>query len=127
VVTLLLAALAFVYFRERNPAQETLRMSVLLPEKSRALSIAVSPDGREIAMSLVKDGKQQIWVRPLSALEPTALTGTDDATNLFWSPDSRYIGFFADAKLKRVEHSGGPVQVLCDALGAEGGNLEWRW
>ena len=121
VVALLLAALAFMYFRERNPAQETLRMSVLLPEKSRALSIAVSPDGREIAMALVKDGKQKIWVRPLSALDPTELAGTDDATNLFWSPDSRYIGFFADAKLKRVEHSGGPVQVLCDALGAEGG------
>ena len=54
VATLLLAALAFVHFRGRNPDQETLRMSVLLPEKSRVLSIAVSPDGREIAMALVK-------------------------------------------------------------------------
>ena len=126
IVTLLVAALSFVYFHEKNPAQETLRMSVLLPEKSRVLSIAVSPDGREIAMALVKNGKQQIWVRPLSALEPTELAGTDDARNLFWSPDSRYIGFFADARLKRVEHTGGPVQVLCDALGADGGTWSSR-
>jgi Tol biopolymer transport system component len=123
VVTLvLLGALIFVYFRGRNPVQETLRMSVLLPEKSRALSIAVSPDGGEVAMALAKDGKQRIWVRPLSALEPTELAGTDDARFLFWSPDSRYIGFFADAKLKKIEHSGGPVQTLCDALGAMGGS-----
>ncbi len=126
IVTLLVAALSFVYFHEKNPAQETLRMSVLLPEKSRVLSIAVSPDGREIAMALVKNGKQQIWVLPLSALEPTELAGTDDARNLFWSPDSRYIGFFADARLKRVEHTGGPVQVLCDALGADGGTWSSR-
>ena len=124
VVTLLLAALAFVYFRQKPGAQPTVRLSVLLPEKSRAVSLAVSPDGREIAMVLVKEGRQQIWVRPLDVLGPTALAGTDGALDPFWSPDSRYIGFFADAKLKTIEHSGGPVQTLCDALGTYGGRLE---
>jgi hypothetical protein len=47
-------------------------------------------------MVLVKDGKQQIWVRALDGLEPAALAGTDGAGNPFWSPDSRFIGFFAD-------------------------------
>jgi len=121
LVTLLLAALSLVHFREQAPPLPSVRMSVLLPEKSRVLSLAVSPDGREIAMVLVKEGKQQIWVRPLDALEPTGLAGTDGAAHPFWSPDSRYIGFFADAKLKKIEHSGGPVQTLCDALGALGG------
>jgi Tol biopolymer transport system component/tRNA A-37 threonylcarbamoyl transferase component Bud32 len=120
-VTLLLAAVSFVHFREQAPTQQEARVSILLPEKSRALSLAVSPDGREIAMVLVKDGKQQIWVRPLDAFEPTALAGTDNTADLFWSPDSRYIGFFADAKLKKIERSGGPVQTLCDALAATGG------
>ena len=120
VAALLLAALAFVYLRQKPGAQQVVRMSVLLPEKSRAVSLAVSPDGSEIAMVLVKDGRQQIWVRPLDALEPTALAGTDGALDPFWSPDSRYIGFFADAKLKTIERSGGPVETLCDALGAYG-------
>src|SRR5438309_3754868 len=110
LVTVLLAALSFVHFRERIRPEQPVRMSLLLPEKSRAVSLAVSPDRREIAMVLVKDGKQQIWVRPLDTLEPTMLAGTDNAVDPFWSPDSRYIGFFADAKLKKIERSGGPVQ-----------------
>jgi len=121
LVTLLLMALALVHFREQAPPLEPVRMSVLLPEKSPPLSLAVSPDGRQIAVVLVKEGKQQIWVRALDALEPTALDGTDGAAHPFWSPDSRQIAFFADAKLKKIDRSGGPVETLCDALAVLGG------
>ena len=39
----------------------------------------------------------------------------------FWSPDSRYLGFFAGGKLKKVEVTGGPPQTICDApTGADG-------
>ena len=117
----LLATLAFVHFREPAPTPQAARMSVLLPDKSRLMSLAVSPDGREIAMVLVKEGKQQIWVRALDALEPVALAGTAGAADPFWSPDSRSIAFFADAKLKKVDRTGGPVQTLCDALAVLGG------
>jgi hypothetical protein len=121
LLALLLIGLAIVHFNEAPPQPPAVRMSVLLPGKSRVRALEVSPDGREIAMVLVKDGKQQIWVRALDGLEPTALAGTDGAGNPFWSPDSRFIGFFADAKLKKIHRSGGPVQVLCDALAASGG------
>jgi Tol biopolymer transport system component len=120
-VSISLVVLAFVHSREQSPPQEVARMSVLLPEKSRALSLAVSPDGREIAVVLVKEGKQQIWLRALDVLELTALEGTDGAADPFWSPDSRSIAFFADARLKKIDRLGGPVQTLCDALGALGG------
>jgi hypothetical protein len=83
LVAVLLAALGFVYFRERAPAPPATRLSILLPEKSRPMSLAVSPDGRYIALVLVNDGKQQIWVRALDALEPTALAGTDGAAYPF--------------------------------------------
>ncbi len=39
----------------------------------------------------------------------------------FWSPDSRFIGFFAGAKLKKIDASGGPPD-LCYADFSEG----WR-
>src|SRR5262249_61910029 len=39
----------------------------------------------------------------------------------FWSPDSRFIGFFADGQLKKIEVTGGPVQKLCEAGGPYGG------
>ena len=51
----------------------------------------------------------------------TPLEGTDNAADPFWSPDSRFLAFFADSKLKKIERTGGPVQTLCDALGTVGG------
>jgi Tol biopolymer transport system component len=121
LLALLLVGLAVVHFSEAPPRPAAVRMSVLLPEKSRFRALEVSPDGRQIAMVLVEEGKQQIWIRALDSLEFAPLAGTDGAASPFWSPDSRYIGFFADAKVKKIERSGGPVQTLCDALGGMGG------
>ena len=119
---LLIAVLAvFVYTRPGPEPPPITRLNVLLPEKALVRAVAVSPDGRFIAAVLLKDGKQQIWIRALDGLEMTPLAGTDNAINPFWSPDSRYLAFFADAKLKKIERSGGPVQTLCDALAAVGG------
>jgi serine/threonine protein kinase/roadblock/LC7 domain-containing protein len=117
----LLASLVLMRFRQQPSSPPVARMNVLLPEKSRALSLAVSPDGRSIAAVLVKDGKQQIWIRRLDAIEWNTLAGTENAADPFWSPDSRFIAFFADARLKKIESSGGPVQTLCDALAVLGG------
>ncbi len=121
-----LAAIALVVFAllrfTQRPAPPPLaRMNILLPEKSRALSLAVSPDGRFVALVLVKDGKQQIWIRALDPADIMPLAGTDGAADPFWSPDSRFVAFFADSRLKKIERYGGPVQTICDALGALGG------
>ncbi len=43
------------------------------------------------------------------------------ARTIFWSPDSKFIGFFAGGKLKKVEASGGVVQTLCDSPFGRGG------
>ena len=120
-VLLLLAALTYVYFRAQPAIPPVTRANIQLPEKSLVRSLAVSPDGEFIAAVLVKDGKQQLWVRALDASELTPLPGTDNATDPFWSADDRFIAFFADAKLKKIDRSGGPVQTLCDALAAVGG------
>lgn len=97
------------------------RVSIVLPDKALVRSLAVSPDGRFIAVVLVKDGKQQIWIRALDGLDLTPLEGTDDAADPFWSPDSRFLAFFADSKLKKIERTGGPAQTLCNSMGATGG------
>ena len=121
ILALALAALGWLHFRPSTPPPAAIHASILLPDHAQLRGLAAAPDGRQIAAVLVKDGKQQIWIRSLEASEFTPIAGTDGAASPFWSPDSRYIGFFADARLKKVDRSGGPVQTLCDALGGMGG------
>ncbi len=59
---------------------------------------------------------------PLRANEAQALAGTEGAYYPFWSPDSKFIGFFAAGKMKKVEASGGVVQTICDAPYGRGGS-----
>jgi Tol biopolymer transport system component len=49
------------------------------------------------------------------------LPGTEGAAYPFWSPDSAFLGFFADGKLKKIALAGGSPQILCDAPGTRGG------
>jgi Tol biopolymer transport system component len=68
---------------------------VSLPKEAiEASAPVISPDGRTLAFVLVSEGKRSIYVRPLGQLEAQPLAGTEDASMLFWSPDSRRIGFF---------------------------------
>jgi Tol biopolymer transport system component len=74
---------------------------------------AISPDGRTIVFVASGDDRRSLlWVRPLDALTSRPLAGTDGAVAPFWSPDSRFIGFFAQDQLKKVDAGGGPPQVV---------------
>jgi Tol biopolymer transport system component len=84
--------------------------------------VVISPDGGSIAFIAEGEGKQLLWVRPLHASAAQPLTGTDGASFPFWSADNKFIGFFAGGKMKKVEASGGVVQVLCDAPYGRGGS-----
>jgi Tol biopolymer transport system component len=84
----------------------------------------LSPDGASIAFVANSDGKHTMWVRPLNVPEPHMLANTDGATYPFWSPDSRYLGFFAGEKLKTIDLNGGSPLALCNAPFGRGGT--WR-
>jgi Tol biopolymer transport system component len=115
------ASLAFVAFRS-TPVEATRFVVSLPPGTTTAVSesrtrIAISPDGRRLAMVLARDGRQQIWIRSLDSLIAEPLASTDGAISPFWSPDSRFIGFFSPGEglLKKVEVTGGPARVICAA------------
>jgi hypothetical protein len=61
-------------------------------------------------------------LRALNSWAARALPGTDGALYPFWSPDARYVAFFAEGKLKKVRVEGGPPQILCDVFDARGGS-----
>jgi len=82
----------------------------------------LSPDGEWLVFSAVgSDGRQLLWVRPLSSAAAKPLDGTDGATFPFWSADSHSLGFFANGKLNRINVSGGPPLALCNIAIGRGG------
>jgi serine/threonine protein kinase len=117
-VTLVLA------YINRGPTDvRSIRFIVPPPEHtSFAGSLSLSPDGRRLAFTATDSaGRDFLWVRPLNSLSAQPLTGTEGATHLFWSPDNRFIGFFAQGKLKKIAASGAPAQTVCDAPDGRGG------
>jgi eukaryotic-like serine/threonine-protein kinase len=84
---------------------------------------AVSPDGRHlVCLGSLRGGKIMLWLRSLNSLDMRPLPGTEDATAPFWSPDSRYIAFTANRKLKRTDLFGTAPLALADVGISAGGS-----
>jgi Tol biopolymer transport system component len=79
------------------------------------LTLAVSPDGTQLAFVAIRGGVPQLYLRALDNPEAKSIPGTDGAFNPFFSPDGQWIGFFAERKMKKVSISRGAPQILCDA------------
>ena len=131
VVTVALAGLAFVHFREKPPAAELSRFQIPMPANLNfpgpTAAAEVSPDGRKLAFPAAgADGKPHLWIRSFDSLDARPLPGTELADNpapFLWSSDSRFVAFLSsDHKLKKVDISGGPAQTLCDAASVGGGS-----
>jgi serine/threonine protein kinase len=128
VFALVAVVLALLHFRESPPENHLLKFPILPPEKTAFGAMAVSPDGRLLAFTATdSSGNVQLWARPLDSLTARPLAASDGLSALFWSPDSRFIGFFAGGSLKRIESSGGPVQRLCAALSGRRRRVGPRW
>jgi serine/threonine protein kinase len=105
---------------EINPPPHTVFASpqATLP----APQLALSPDGKWLAFVARGIGSDaMLWLRPIDGAAATTMSGTEEASFPFWSPDSRSLGFFAQGKLKRIEVRTGAPQILCDAIDSRGG------
>jgi Tol biopolymer transport system component len=101
------------YFLRTPPPAQQMKFAISAPGYAGGLTI--SPDGQNIVYVAAVNGKPQIWLRPIAALEARVLPGTDNAEGPFWSRDGRSLAFFADGKLQKVDLNGGPPQALADA------------
>jgi hypothetical protein len=77
-----------------------------------ANDLALSPDGRMLAMVAysAQANNNVLWTYEVGGRQSSSLNGTQGASYPFWSPDGKFIGFFADGKLKKLDVSGGQVQ-----------------
>ena len=85
-----------------------------------APALAISSDGRRMAYVALQNGTRTLYVRELDQISAQALSGTEGADQPFFSPDGRWIGFFAQSKLKKVSVVGRAPQDICDALDPRG-------
>ncbi|HMC23733.1 MAG TPA: protein kinase [Thermoanaerobaculia bacterium] len=124
-------ALAVALWRKTESARNepAVRTLILPPENTTfdflgaAAPPAVSPDGKRIVFGAVEPGKKRmLYVRPLDSLVAQQLIGTEGATFPFWSPDGRFIGFFVDNALKKLEVIGGAPVTLCSVIDGRGGS-----
>jgi Tol biopolymer transport system component/tRNA A-37 threonylcarbamoyl transferase component Bud32 len=117
------AALGFGFVRRAPAKPRVMRFEIGAPEGVIAIDAPrISPDGRYLAFNAVDaEGKSRIWVRAFNAIAAQPLNGTEGTSRPFWSPDSRFLGFMAEGKLKKIEVTGGPAQKICDApTGSDG-------
>src|SRR5262249_12770012 len=111
-----------------QPVSGTLvrRLSINLPQKTvfshtttasvAAPQLATSPNGQSIVFVAVTPGASPtLWLLPLDSAVARSLEGTDGAELPFWLPDGRWIGYFADGKLKKIPAEGGPVVEITKA------------
>jgi Tol biopolymer transport system component len=83
---------------------------------------ALSYDGRSIAfVARNESGREMLWVRRLDSTSARSIAGTDGAHRPFWSPDGRFVAFFASGQLKKIAVTGGPAVVLGEAEEGVGG------
>ncbi len=86
-------------------------------------AVAISPDGRRIAYVVADSSADELWVRDLDAPAARRVGDATAVSDVFWSPDSRYLGFATtgdDARLWKVPAEGGSPVSLCDVTWSRG-------
>jgi serine/threonine-protein kinase len=135
-LTVGLATIAFLNFRERPPARaasvitSTIKVEpghwldgmrrAVDAQRPSLTSMAISSDGRFVVYSAIEENpgpqaKPQLYLRRMDQAQARPITGTEGGINPFLSPDNRWVGFWADGKLKKVPVDGGIPDPLCDA------------
>jgi serine/threonine-protein kinase len=132
IVAVLAVGLLFTLFALRlasHPAaRRPVELSLSIPDQRLALengpAVVISPDGSRLAYITrdPKSGKAGLYVRGLDHGVASMLEGAGAAAAPFFSPDSQWIGFFGDGKLKKVSVRGGAAITLADVGGYRGGS-----
>ena len=114
---------------DENPSPALARLSLLLapgmdfPERDN--QIAVSPDGLMIAYVAASAGEApRLVLRRLDAASEQTIGDAIDVRDPFFSPDSRWVGFFAGDTVRKVSIADGRSRVVCRTPRGESGSWD---
>jgi WD40 repeat protein len=94
-----------------------------VPESYYASPVTISPDGNQLVFVGTRAGVTQLFRRPMSSFESIPMPDTEDAECPRFSPDGRWVAFFAHEKLRKVSLETGSVTNVCDAR--DGLAIDW--
>jgi serine/threonine-protein kinase len=77
-----------------------------------------TPDGRALIYASTDPTARLLYRRDREASAAVPIAGTEGAYGPFVSPDSVWVGFFADGRMKRVPIGGGAPQTIHDMRSA---------
>jgi DNA-binding winged helix-turn-helix (wHTH) protein len=111
------AALAVWWHSAGTPPRSPVEFTIPEPESAKfgagGNMLALSPDGKYLTfLANEPEGLASIWLRSLDSTTARRMNGTEGAIQMFWSPDSRSIAFFAERRLKAVDIASGAVRVI---------------
>jgi len=99
----------------QRPAASEWRRRDLTEGRPSRTAMVLSPDGRSLVFSAVRGSTQQLFRRELDQLEAVPIVGTEGGASPFFSPDGRWVGFWADNGLKKVPLTVGSGAVaICE-------------
>jgi hypothetical protein len=105
-----------------HTARPLIRITMDLgPDAALDDSAHISPDGKRIVYAVGTGPGRKLAVRLLDQDAPVILAGTENVVEPFFSPDSRWIAFFADGQLKKISVDYGAPQKVCDVSGSPQG------
>ena len=122
-LTLVFAIAAYRATKLAENSNTQARLTIALPPGQEIISSpAITRDGRTIAYASQQGTSEtQLYLRDLNALEARLVPGSNGARQPFFSPDGKWVAFFAGGFLEKAEVSGGaPIRVV-EAPYSQGG------
>src|SRR5262249_25370007 len=89
-------------------------------------AVTISPDGRRLAFVVLgADGKRRLATRLLDQNRASLVSDRAIFGQPSFSPDGRWIAFFADNQLKKISVDGGAQVTLCNTIVNGGPGISW--
>jgi Tol biopolymer transport system component len=118
----LAAGIAIQWHRPTAAAQDPMLVSIVPPQRTVVTdNFEISRDGRHLAFTGIAAGRSLLRIRDLGSDEVRALPGTENAECPFWSPDGRFLAYYARGNLRRIEISTGFIETITESEIGRGG------